>query len=102
LVEIQLVDSNLDLVGEAFDTLTQSVVLSQLLALGNQRLALRLKSAAPEFQFLAAAQKLLALDEIRLVQISQSPTLGGSGFNLTIEAGNLSRQQLIVSCLASR
>ena len=97
-----MVDSQLDLVGEAFDTLTQSVVLSQLLAFGNQRLALRLKSASPEFQFLAAAQKLFALDEIRLVQISQSPTLGSSGFNLAIEPGNLSREQLIVACLASR
>src|SRR3990172_10971722 len=84
LVKIQLVDSNLDLVGETFDTLTQSVVLSQFLALGDQRFPLRFESASPDFQLLAAAQKLLPLDEIRLVEISQSPALGSSAFNLTI------------------
>jgi hypothetical protein len=102
LVEIQLVDSNLDLVGETFDTLTQSVLLSQFLALGDQRFPLRFESAAPDFQFLAAAQKLLPLDEIRLVEISQSPALGSSGFNLTIELGNLGSEQLVVPCFLSR
>jgi hypothetical protein len=101
LVEIQLVDSNLDLVGEAFDTLTQSVLLSQFLTLGDQRLALRFESAAPQFQFLATAQKLLPLDEIRLVEISNSPALGSSGFDLAIEPGNLGSEQLVVAGLAS-
>jgi hypothetical protein len=55
LVEVQSVDGGPDLVGEAFDPVSQPVLLSQLLALGDQRLSLRLERAAAQFQFLPAA-----------------------------------------------
>jgi hypothetical protein len=97
-----LVDCRFDLVGETLDAFTQSVVLRQLLSLGDQRLALRYQSVSPEIQFLAAAQKLRTLDEIALVQIGQSAALGSSGVDLAIELGNLGSKQLVVACLASR
>lgn len=102
MVEIQLVDRRCDLLGEALDTFTQSVVFRQLLSLGDQRLPLRFQSVSPERQFLAAAQKLRTLDEIALVQIGQSAALGSSGLDFAIELGNLGSEQLVVACLASR
>jgi hypothetical protein len=66
LVEIQLVDRRFDLLGEALDTFTQSVVFRQLLSLDDQRLPLRFQSVSPERQVLAGAQKLRTLDEIAL------------------------------------
>jgi hypothetical protein len=68
----------------------------------NQRPPLGFESAAPQFQLLAAAPKLLRPDEIRLVEIGDSPTLGRDGVDLTVEPSNLGGKQLVTSRLPSR
>jgi hypothetical protein len=102
LVEIQPVDGGPDLAGETFDSVSQPVLLRQLLALLDQRLPLRFDSAAPQFQFLTAAQEFFPLDEIRLVEIGQSSAFGCRGVDLAIEPGKLGGKQLVISCLLSR
>ncbi|MGH8634382.1 MAG: hypothetical protein ACRET7_09655 [Burkholderiales bacterium] len=95
-----MVDRGLDLVGKAFDTLTQSVLLRQFLTLGGQRLPLRVESASPGFHFLAATLKLLVLDETRLIEISQAPPLGSSRLELAIKPRELGSEQLVAAGLS--
>ena len=102
LVEIQPVDGGPNLAGERIDPVSQPVLLSQLLALLDQRLPLRFDSAAAQFQFLTAAQQFFPLDEIRLVEIGQSSAFGCRGVDLAVEFGNLGGKQLVTSCLLSR
>jgi|GEM_PF-47096 len=102
LVEIQPVDGGPNLAGERIDPVSQPVLLSQLLALLDQRLPLRFDSAAAQFQFLTAAQQFFPLDEIRLVEIGQSSAFGCRGVDLAVESGNLGGKQLVTSCLLSR
>ena len=102
LVEVQSVDGGPDLVGEAFDSISQLVLLSQLLALVEQRSPLPLKRATTQFQFLATAFELFPLDETGLIEIDQSPAFSRHGVDLVIEPRKLRGKQLVISCLPSR
>lgn len=56
LVKIRLVDGGHDSAGEPFDAGLQPVLLGQLVALVDQRLALRFESGAAQFQLLTPTQ----------------------------------------------
>ena len=94
-----MVDGPLNVVGEAFDTLTQPILLRQFVALSDQRLPLRFEGTLASFQFLAATLKLIVFDKSRLVEICKAPPLGSSQGNLAIEPSELSNEQIVVACL---
>ena len=102
LGEIQSMYGGPDPMGKAFDAVPQPVLLRQFLTLIKQGLPLRIEGAAPQFQLVAAAQKLFPLYETRLVEIGQAPALSGDGVELVVEPGKLGGEQLVASCLASR
>jgi hypothetical protein len=99
LGEIQPIDGGSDPNGKAFDALPQPILVCQFVTLVSQCLPLRCEGAAPQFQFVTAAQKLFLLDEARLVEIGQAPALGGDGVDFSVEAGKLAGEQFVASSL---
>ena len=101
LVEIQLIDGCPDSVSETLKALSQPIALSKLFALGDQCLSLFLDGTRPQFQFLAATQKLVRCDEICLIEISHAATFGDDRIELAVCSSNLGVEQVITCRLAS-
>ena len=101
-MEVEIVNGGANPRGEFDDPLTQRVLMSQLFALGDQRVTLVLQVSLSGFEFVAPAQHLLAFDEGGLIEIGETPPLAGHGIDFSFQLGELRLQEFIGGRLATR
>jgi hypothetical protein len=96
LLEAQLVDAGGRSVGEVADSLLEAVVERELLALGDQLVALLGQRAVADVDVSCSPLYLVELEQTGLIQIGETPAFGSIGVEPAGQSIQFGAQELIV------